>query len=73
MKRLVTMTHYGFLANLIRLGIVIGFWLGLFVVTVSTPTATVVIGWLITAFTAALIAWDVRKAHKSNPDKEHSE
>lgn len=71
MKARIAMTHYGFLANLIRLGIVVGFWLCLFVVTVSTPTTTVVMGSLITAFTAVLIAWDGRKARKqSNPDKE---
>jgi len=74
MKARISMTVYGFHANLVRVGIVIGFWCGVFCLFTSNPPTAVFIGWLVTAFTVALIVWDVRKARKqSNPDREHAE
>jgi FtsH-binding integral membrane protein len=74
MKARIAMTVYGFHANLVRVGIVMGFWCGVFSLYTSNPPIAVLIGWLVTAFTVALIVWDVRKARRqSNPDKgEHS-
>jgi len=63
----------GFLANLIRFGLVIGLWLGIVLSALYSAVYAVIIAAACTLLTAGLIAWDAHKAwelHNSNPEKE---
>jgi len=65
-----------FMANLIRVGIVIGMWVGIGLMVLYRPSNVVVIAGLCTLFTAGLVAWDARKEwnkYNSNPDRKHND
>jgi predicted MFS family arabinose efflux permease len=61
-----TVDRSGFLKNLVRFGMVVGFWLGVAAVATSGVATACVFGGLLTAFSAVLFAWDVRRAWKEH-------
>lgn len=55
-----------FQENLIRVGMVIGLWLGIGMIAASSMTAACGLAAGLTILTIGLVAWDIRKAWKEH-------
>ena len=58
-----------FLANLIRVGLVLGFWCGIAVSLSGSIPFAVLTGAFITAITAGFVTYDVYLTRSSHPDR----
>lgn len=54
----------GFLNNLMRAGMVIGFWVGVTITVLVNVTVACLVGGVVTVVTSALVVWDAHKAWK---------